>query len=87
MGKARLSHHQSSAARCGGGPFLPREEYSYAASRVVKAFIEPRAVNDALPSLPLFLTRRTRVALPLESSYLKAFAKVPAHFRVALQTG
>ena len=34
MGKVRLSHHLSSAARCGGGPFLPREEYILSLDRM-----------------------------------------------------
>ena len=58
---------------------------SYAASKDIKAYIEPRAVGDALPSIPLFLSAHVRVPLPLESSYRKAFEKLPAHLRQVLE--
>jgi hypothetical protein len=35
--------------------------------------------------MPLFLSGRARVPLPLASSYHKAFAKVPAHLRKVLE--
>lgn len=66
-------------------PDRPLSFVSYFASHEVKAYIEPRAVGDELPSMPLFLSKRLRVSLPLESSYRKAFAKVPAHLREVLQ--
>src|SRR5262245_2931465 len=59
---------------------------SYAAAQHgIKAYIEPRAVGEDLPAMPLFLTTRKRVSLPLASSYRKAFAKVPAHLREVLE--
>ena len=59
---------------------------SYRASHDVKAYIEPRAVGEELPAMPLFLSGRARVSLPLASSYAKAFAKVPAHLREVLES-
>ena len=63
----------------------PLTVVSYRASRDVKAYIEPRAVGEELPAMPLFLGRNARVSLPLASSYGKAFAKVPAHLREVLE--
>lgn len=58
---------------------------SYRAARDVKAYIEPRAVGEELPAMPLFLSKGARVSLPLASSYREAFAKVPAHLRGVLE--
>ena len=66
-------------------PERPLAFVSYAATQGVKAYIEPRAVGEELPSMPLFLSARARVSLGLESSYRKAFAKVPAHLREVLE--
>jgi hypothetical protein len=66
-------------------PDRPLAVVSYAASKDVKAYIEPLAVGDTLPSIPLFLSARERVSLPLESSYRKAVAKLPAHLRRVLE--
>ncbi|MBI4603342.1 MAG: DUF4058 family protein [Planctomycetes bacterium] len=66
-------------------PERPLAFVSYVAAHDVKAYIEPRSVGEQLPAVPLFLSVRKRVSLPLESSYRKAFAKVPAHLREVLQ--
>ena len=63
----------------------PLAVVSYRAAHDVKAFIEPCAVGEALPAVPLFLSARMRVPLPLASSYGRAFAKVPAHIREVLE--
>ncbi len=46
-----------------------------------EAFIEPVAVGDALPDMPLFLTPDVYVPLPLESTYQSAWGAVPAVWR------
>jgi hypothetical protein len=57
---------------------------SYLAEKSVKCFIEPRAVGDELPDMPLFLTSTRYVRVPLERTYRTAFASLPAHLREML---
>jgi hypothetical protein len=51
----------------------------------VRAFIEPIAVGDALPSMPLFLAPGRHVVVPLERSYATAVSKVPMRARRPLE--
>lgn len=46
-----------------------------------EAFIEPRAVGDPLPEMPLFLTPEVYVPVPLEATYQSAWADVPSFWR------
>ncbi len=50
-----------------------------------KAYIEPVAVGDVLPEMPLFLEPEIYVPLPLEPAYLSAFEAVPARWRAVLE--
>ena len=52
---------------------------------VAEAFIEPVAVGDRLPDMPLFLTADVYVPVPLESSYQSAWDGVPAVWRQVLE--
>lgn len=58
---------------------------SYAAGQVTKAYIEPVAIGDLLPKMPVFLKPRTYVPLPLEATYQSAFAYVPPRWRAELE--
>ena len=58
---------------------------AYAADLVKKAFIEPVAVGDALPDMPLFLEPERYVLVPLEATYQAAFAAVPRRWRDELE--
>ena len=49
------------------------------------AYVEPVAVGDALPSLPIFLDRGTYVPAPLESSYQTTWSKCPAVVKEVVQ--
>jgi hypothetical protein len=49
-----------------------------------EAFIEPVAVGDALPEMPLFLTPQTYVPVPLEATYQSAWEGMPAYWRNVL---
>jgi uncharacterized protein DUF4058 len=51
------------------------------------AFIEPVGVNDLLPDMPLFLTERLHIQVPLEPTYMATWSASPEEFRVAVQTG
>lgn len=70
------------------GPFdgeRPLQVVSYVGRDPVKAFIEPRAVGETLPDASLFLSTSRYVALPLETSYRRAFERLPAHIRRELE--
>ncbi len=58
---------------------------AYAAGTVKKAFIEPVAVGDELPDMPLFLEPESYVQVPLESTYRTACEGVPAYWRKQLE--
>lgn len=62
-------------------PKKPLQVSSYRAGRPVTAYLEPLRVGDALPSVPLFLAPGLHVPVPLETSYGKAFARVPQQIR------
>lgn len=52
-----------------------------------QAYVEPVACGAELPEMPLFLAHRWYVNVPLESSYLQAFAAVPQRWQAELTTG
>ncbi len=50
----------------------------------LRAYVQPVAVGDVLPSLPLFYTPHRHVTLPLEATYTAAWDSVPATWQQAL---
>jgi hypothetical protein len=54
---------------------------AYAAGMVKRAYVEPVAVGDLLPSLPIFLDEGRYVPAPLESTYEITWAECPAPVR------
>ena len=58
---------------------------SYQAGELLEAFIQPAAVGEPLPIMPLFLEPGSYINLPLEPSYQSAYATVPPHWREALE--
>jgi hypothetical protein len=66
-------------------PAQPLTLVAYAAGLVKRAFIEPVAVGDRLPSMPLFLEPEVYVLVPLEATYQAAFAAVPRRWREELE--
>jgi hypothetical protein len=54
---------------------------SYAAGVPIRAFVEPVAVGDSLPDMPLFLDPVTYVPTPLEESYQVTWRDCPEEFR------
>jgi len=71
-------------------PFSPPADkpltlVSYESSLVVKAFVEPVAVGDTLPDMPLILEPEGAVFLPLERTYQMAWAGVPLRWRSVLE--
>ncbi len=60
---------------------------AYVGGAAAEAFVEPVAVGDALPDMPLFLTPDVYVSVPLEATYQLAWAGLPAIWRSALVGG
>lgn len=58
---------------------------SYKAVSPPKGYIEPVAVGDALPDMPLFLVPEGHVMVPLEKTYLAAWEGVPARCRKVIE--
>jgi len=54
---------------------------SYLAGPIPESFVEPVAVGEALPDMPLFLTPHVYIPLPLERTYESAWEAVPAFWR------
>jgi hypothetical protein len=65
-------------------PDKPLTLASYSAGYVKRAFVEPVAVGDELPPMPLFLEADVYVSVPLEATYQAAFAAVPKRWRDVL---
>ncbi len=66
-------------------PDKPLTLVGYAAGPVQRAFIEPVAVGDVLPEMPLFLEPDLYVQVPLESTYRAAFDLVPGRWQEELE--
>jgi hypothetical protein len=54
---------------------------SYVGFPCIEVFLEPVAVGDPLPDMPLFLTPEVYVSLPLEATYRSAWEAVPEFWR------
>jgi hypothetical protein len=66
-------------------PGKPLTLASYAADRPVRGYIEPTAVGDPMPEMPLFLDPQWYVSVPLEETYGEAFLGLPREFRRVLE--
>jgi hypothetical protein len=51
------------------------------------AYVEPVAVGDSLPDMPLFLTNYLHVMVPLEPTYQATWDASPEELRIAVETG
>ena len=65
-------------------PDKPLSLMSYIASPGSRAFIEPVAVGDELPPMPLFLTTEEYVPVPLGPTYEAAWRALPGFWRDVL---
>jgi hypothetical protein len=74
---------------CGGAWELPADKrltvVAYRASPTITAYVEPVAVGDELPVLPIFLTDFDYVPAPLEETYRASWAAFPADFKGLLE--
>jgi hypothetical protein len=66
-------------------PNKPLAIAAYVGNPSFSAFVEPLAVGDPLPALPVFLTPERYVEVPLEDSYMAAVAEVPDRARAPLE--
>ena len=68
-------------------PQKPLTLAAYQRAEAVRAYVEPVAVGDALPDMPLFLAPHAYIDLPLEKTYTSAFSGVPQRRRSVLDVG
>lgn len=68
-------------------PEKPLTLAAYAAGPVPTAYLDPVAVADELPDMPLFLTAEQYINVPLEATYRAAYQGVPRYYRTILETG
>jgi hypothetical protein len=59
---------------------------SYVGHPDLTCFVEPTAVGQPLKAMPLFLSTARYVTVPLEDSYMRAFAEIPDRARAPLET-
>jgi hypothetical protein len=62
-------------------PGKPLTVVSYQAGIVPTAYLEPTAVGDPVPAMPLFLDDELYVTVPLEETYVATWAVLPAILR------
>jgi len=60
---------------------------AYSADEATRAYVEPIAVGDRLPDMPLFLTPDACVHVPLEATYQAAWEGVPRRWQSVLAGG
>lgn len=66
-------------------PGRTRTLASYAAGLTKHTYVEPVAVGQDLPDMPLFLTPSTYVNVPLEDTYLAAYDAIPRRWQSVLE--
>ncbi len=76
--------------RISGGKPAPRNEHplafaAYLAAKPFQAFVNRLAIGDAIPDMPLFLTRTKYVDVPLESTYMAAYSGMPDFWRKVIE--
>jgi hypothetical protein len=67
-------------------PDKPLTVVAYRAGPETVAYVEPVAVGDSLPDLPVFLTADRYVPCPLEATYQAAWEQFPAPLKVPLES-
>jgi hypothetical protein len=58
---------------------------AYESDLAFRAYVEPVAVGDALPAMPLFLRPGGHVPVPLEATYQPAWEAVPRRWRGVIE--
>lgn len=60
---------------------------AYSGGLIPKAYVEPVALGDVLPAMPLFLEEDWYINVPLESTYQEAYESVPRRWREVVEGG
>ncbi|MBI2806015.1 MAG: DUF4058 family protein [Planctomycetes bacterium] len=68
-------------------PGKDRTLASYDAGREKAAYVEPIALGEALPDMPLFLFEGHYIKVPLEAAYQTAWSFLPRELQVIVETG
>ena len=63
----------------------PLTMVAYECGPVTRAYIEPIAVGDELPEMPLFVEPESHILVPLEKTYRASFAGIPQRWRRVLE--
>jgi hypothetical protein len=63
----------------------PLTVVAYRAAPIKTAYVEPVAVGDDLPALPIFLTEEDYIPAPLEETYRASWAVFPADLKELLE--
>jgi len=66
-------------------PGKPLTAAAYSAAQQVTCYVEPLAVGDELPDLPLFLTTQRYVNVPLAQTYAAAYEDVPERWKQVIE--
>jgi hypothetical protein len=66
-------------------PERPLTLVSYECDLTTRGYLEPMAVGDPLPDMPLFLEPEVYVDVPLEKTYAAAWDAVPARWRRVIE--
>jgi hypothetical protein len=67
-------------------PDKPLTVASYSTGAEITAYVEPVAVGDPLPDMPVFLTAGRYVLCPLEATYQTAWEQFPAPLKAPLES-
>ncbi len=67
-------------------PDKPLTVVAYAVGTETVAYVEPVAVGDSLPDMPVFITGDRYVPCPLEATYQTAWEQFPAALREPLES-
>jgi hypothetical protein len=76
-------HNDSCASPAGKNRILA----SYEAGEETVAYVEPIAVGDVLTEMPLFMSEKMYITIPLEETYQAAWMNCPEIMREAVETG
>lgn len=70
-------------------PEKPLTLASYEASAIgaTRCYVQPVAVGDIMPDMPLFLRPGAHIPIPLESTYGRAFDAIPRRWRSVIEAG
>jgi Protein of unknown function (DUF4058) len=63
----------------------PLSVFSYECDEAIRTYLEPLAVGDSLPDMPIFLYPGMYVDVPLEATYLAAWEAMPERWRKVIE--